>query len=145
MMKNTTLLLLLLTSVFISCNCTKTATATPSIYDNAWELEYISGSRIAFDGLYPENKPTVMFDKTEMRISGNSSCNGYSGDFTLTENQIKIGEIMQTMRFCEGGGEQAFQGMMKKINKVAFDSEGKLLLLLDDIPMMRFKKIAKQQ
>ena len=80
-----------------------------------------------------------------MRISGNSSCNGYSGDFTLTENQIKVGEIMQTMRFCEGGGEQSFQTMLKKINKYSFDSEGKLLLLIDDIPMMRFKKIAKRQ
>ena len=103
-MKNTTLILLLITSVFAGCKCAKSDTSTATIYDNGWELEYLSGTRIAFEGLYPETKPTIQFDKTEMRISGNSSCNGYSGDFTLTENQIKVGEIMQTMRFCEGGG-----------------------------------------
>ncbi|HOD10438.1 MAG TPA: META domain-containing protein [Flavobacterium sp.] len=145
-MKKATLILLLITSVFAGCKCAKSdTTSTATIYDNGWELEYLSGTRIAFEGLYPETKPTIQFDKTEMRISGNSSCNGYSGDFTLTENQIKVGEIMQTMRFCEGGGEQSFQTMLKKINKYSFDSEGKLLLLIDDIPMMRFKKIAKRQ
>jgi hypothetical protein len=46
-----------------------------------------------------------------------------------------------TMRYCEGGGEQAFLEMMKKINKISVDKDGKLNLLLNDIPMMRFKKV----
>lgn len=49
------------------------------------------------------------------------------------------------MIYCEGGGEEAFLKMLGKVNKIAFDSEGKLLLLLDDVPMMRFKKIQKPQ
>ena len=47
------------------------------------------------------------------------------------------------MIFCEGDGEETFFKMLGKANKFAIDSDGKLVLLTDDIPIMRFKKIAK--
>jgi len=47
------------------------------------------------------------------------------------------------MIFCEGGGEETFFKMLGKANKLAFDGDGKLLLLTDDIPIMRFKKSNK--
>lgn len=31
---------------------------------NNWELEYLSGPRIAFNGLYPDKKPTITFNAT---------------------------------------------------------------------------------
>lgn len=72
MIKNT-LILVFLGLVLISCKCTKTSTV--SKLDGTWELNYISGPRIAFDGLYPDKKPTIVFDSKENRVSGNSSCN----------------------------------------------------------------------
>ena len=30
--------------------------------DGTWELNYVAGPRIAFNGLYPNNKPTITFD-----------------------------------------------------------------------------------
>jgi hypothetical protein len=49
------------------------------------------------------------------------------------------------MIYCEGGGEETFLKMLGKVNRFAFDREGKLLLLADDIPLLRFKKINKPQ
>lgn len=145
-MKKQTLSLLLFAVILLSgCCATKTGTAEPSLYANAWELEYLSGTKIAFDGLYPEKKPFIIFDEQQRQFSGNTSCNGYSGTFTKKENSIRFGDALKTMIFCEGGGEEAYLNMLGKVNKLAFDSEGKLLLLTDDIPMMRFKKIKKTQ
>ncbi len=150
-MKKNTLLLLALFSMLISACCTtktnevRTTASKTAFYDDAWELEYISGPRIAFDGLYPDKKPYIMFKESESQFSGNTSCNGYSGKYTKKDNNIQFGDAIKTMIFCEGGGEETFLKMLGKVNKLAFDSDNKLLLLIDDVPMMRFKKIAKPQ
>ena len=121
-------------------NEAKTDTANPSLYDITWELEYISGPRIVFNGLYPEQKPTITFTAADNQFGGNNSCNVYSGKYTIKDASITFGDAMKTMRFCEGGGEETFMSMLGKVTKFSFDSKGNLLLLTDDIPMMRFKK-----
>ncbi|MFH6987837.1 META domain-containing protein [Flavobacterium collinsii] len=130
--------------VFTSCNCTKNTTQSTALYDTTWELEYISGPRIAFEGLYPDKKPFIKFDQSTGQVSGNAGCNGYSAPYTLKGQTISFGEQgPTTMMFCEGGGEQTFTEMIRKINTYSIDKEGKLNLLLNDVPMMRFKKVAK--
>ena len=143
-MKNAILVLLVVIIVVVGCNTAKSSTATVSIYNTTWELEHISGTKIAFEGLYPEVKPTLILNEKEMTYGGNSSCNAYTGSFTYENNLLQFGQTTQTMRFCEGGGEQAFFGMLKKVSKPVIDSDGKLLLLMDDVPMMRFKKVVKK-
>lgn len=113
---------------------------TDKLYGNAWELEYITGPRIAFDGLYPNKKPKISFNKETQKAEGTNSCNGYSAEYTLEGNSISFGEPgPTTMMFC-GNGEQTFLKMMQKVNAYSFDDEGKLNLMLDDVTMMRFKK-----
>lgn len=133
--------------LFSSC-CTKKVIddkkTQTSYFDTTWELEYISGTKIAFEGLYPEVKPTLILNEKEMTYGGNSSCNAYTGSFTFNNNILQFGETTRTMRYCDGGGEEAFFGMLKKVSKPVIDSDGKLLLLLDDVPMMRFKKVVKK-
>jgi len=150
MNKKTVLFLSLFSLLFSACCTTKTKEVSSTIgksdfYDYAWELEYISGTRIAFEGLYPENKPYILFKDFSNEFSGNTSCNVYGGKYTKKENSIQFGNALKTMIYCEGGGEEAFLNMLGKINKFAMDSDGKLLLLTDDVPMMRFKKIAQPQ
>ncbi|TGD56713.1 META domain-containing protein [Flavobacterium humi] len=136
---------LLLLSVFIfsminGCTASKTA-VTKDLYAT-WELEYISGPRIAFEGLFPDNKPQITFVENGKTINGTTGCNGYGTTFTINGNAIEIAQPgAMTMRYCEGGGEQVFLKTMEKINKFTIDSDHKLNLMMDDVPMMRFKKI----
>lgn len=44
------------------------------------------------------------------------------------------------MMYC-GEGEQAFLKMMEKVNRFSFDDNGKLNLMLDNVTMLRFKKV----
>lgn len=144
-MKNYVLLFVsVLTLSFNSCTTMKDTAKTDDLYNTSWELEYISGPRIAFEGLYPDKKPYIKFDKEKNQVFGNAGCNGYSAPFTLKGHTLTFGEQgPATMMFCEGGGEQTFLQTIKKIDSYAIDKDGKLNLIMKDIPMMRFKKVTK--
>lgn len=133
--------LVIITVVLIISSCATTKNMDGNkLFNTTWELEYISGPRIAFDGLFPDKKPYISFNKATSEVSGNNSCNGYSAQYTLDGTRISFGEPgPTTMMYC-GEGEKQFLNMMKKINNYNFDKEGKLNLMIDDVPMMRFKK-----
>ena len=138
-----TLIIALFAFIVTSCATNKNINSD-KLYNTIWELEYISGPRIAFEGLYPDKKPKITFDKTTNKVSGNNSCNGYSADYSLTGNSITFGDPgPTTMMFC-GEGETVFMSMIKKINKYSFDQDGKLNLMLNNVSMMRFKKADSQ-
>ena len=142
MKKNYILISTFLVLVIGSCTTTKN-TNSNDLYDSLWELEYISGIRIAFNGLYPERKPVISFNKATGKITGNNSCNGYTADFTIKGDNIDIGEPgPTTMMYC-GDGEQQFLNMMEKINSISIDKEGKLNLMIGEIPMMRYRKVTQ--
>lgn len=145
MKKYTIAVVSVLTLLLTSCMASKEAQKTANIYDTTWELEYISGPRIAFEGLYPNKKPQITFDQKETKVYGNNGCNGYSAPYTLSGKSLTFGEPgPATMMFCEGGGEQQFLQQMKKITSYSIDKDGKLNLIQGDVPMMRFKKVAKK-
>ncbi|MEQ8419028.1 MAG: META domain-containing protein [Arenibacter algicola] len=142
MKKNYILISTFIVLVIGSCTTTKN-TNSNDLYDSLWELEYISGTRIAFNGLYPERKPVISFNKATGKITGNNSCNGYTADFTIKGDNIDIGEPgPTTMMYC-GDGEQQFLNMMEKINSISIDKEGKLNLMIGEISMMRYRKVTQ--
>jgi len=140
------LFILLCTSLFVfsSCNNSKknaaSAAADPAQLEGNWELNYITGPRIAFAGLYPSKKPVIRFEVNEKRVSGNTSCNSYSGKFTVYGNKIDLsGPLAVTKMFCGGQGEPTFLETLKKIN--GWSVEGNILtLMIGDIPGMKFTR-----
>jgi len=143
-MKTIKILSLIIFALIIgSCSSTKKMT-NDTLFNTTWELEYLSGPRIAFTGLYPDKKPIIAFNKTTNRVEGNNSCNGYSADYTLNGDGISFGEPgPTTMMYC-GEGETFFLNTIKKVSSYKIDNDGKLNLMVDDIPMMRFKKSAQE-
>ena len=140
MMKNI-FILVFCSAALISCKCKKTDSV--SKLEGNWELNYISGPRIAFDGLYPTKKPTLNFDLKENHISGNSSCNSFNGKLVLDGNKIDFTQPMaMTKMMCQDGqGEQVFMSTLQKITSYDVTDDGKTLNLISgDIAMMRFTK-----
>jgi len=135
-----TSIILFYSAILLVVSCGGAKSTAHALYGPTWELEYISGPRIAFEGLFPEKKPQITFDKASGKVTGTDSCNGYSADYELAENTIVFGDPgPTTMMFC-GGSERQFLQMMKKIDGYSVE-EGKLNLLVGDVPMMRFKKV----
>lgn len=134
--------LVFFSSFLNSCKCAKTDAV--SKLDGTWELNYISGPRIAFDGLYPNKKPTINFDTKANQVSGNASCNTYSGKLVLDGNKIDFTQPMAvTKMMCLDGlqGEQTYLSTLQKITSYDITDDGKILNFISgDIAMMRFTK-----
>ena len=139
-MKKQHLFLLGLISIFLTSCMSMTTNKQDKIFTNAWELEYITGPRIAFDGLFPDQKPIINFNKTPGTVTGTSGCNVYNTNFSASGNSITIEKpLVSTLAYC-GEGEGVFLRTMEEITNYRIESDGKLTLLKNSIPFMRFKK-----
>ncbi|HRO46668.1 META domain-containing protein [Agriterribacter sp.] len=108
--------------------------------NGTWELEYISGPRIAFQGLYPDRKPVITFSTSDSSFGGNTSCNAFSGKLRADNRSISFSDHMAlTKMFCPGSGEPVFIETLKKINAYTVQ-DSTLTFMMDEVPMMRFAK-----
>jgi heat shock protein HslJ len=139
-MKKIALLVVFIGMALVSCNTTKTASRATSL-EGTWELNYITGPRIAFEGLYPEKKPTIKFDLTANKIAGNNSCNQYFGALIVDGNKInfKDAKMGMTMMACQGNGDSVYMSTLEKIDSYSITEDGKTLrFMMGDVEMMRF-------
>lgn len=132
--------------ILFSCNSLQNKTTTTNSVkelNGTWELNYITGPRIAFDGLYPNKKPTIIFDTKENRVSGNNSCNSFTGKLNIDGHKINFRDGLATtkMMCIDNQGEQVFMDTMLKITSYDITDNGKTLNFISgDIAMMRFTK-----
>lgn len=132
--------------VLFSCNSAQNKTTTTdstSKLNGTWELNYVTGPRIAFDGLYPNKKPTITFDTKENRVSGNNSCNSFTGKLNVDGYSINFRDGLATTKMmCQDNqGEQVFMTTLQKITSYDVTDDGKTLNFISgDIAMMRFVK-----
>lgn len=136
--------LIVLSFLVISCNVFKCKKKDAvSKLDGTWELNYITGPRIAFDGLYPDKKPTINFNTKDSLVSGNNSCNSYTGKLNVTDAKIDFTQPMTaTKMMCmDGQSEQVFMSTLSKVTSYSITDDGKTLNLISgDIATMRFTK-----
>jgi|GEM_PF-1026457 len=116
----------------------------PSNYtrlEGSWELNYISGPRIAFEGLYPERKPEISFNTAEKRVSGYNGCNQFNGPLNADDVKISFSEpMMQTKMACPGEGERVFMETLKTVTSYDASEETTLHFIADDVAVMRFSR-----
>ncbi|MCX6218278.1 META domain-containing protein [Spirosoma sp.] len=106
--------------------------------DGTWDLTYISGPRIAFEGLYPEKKPSITFDVANQRLNGSTSCNSFNGKLVVDGPKINFAQPLATTRMmCPGDGEQTFLNVLKTVNRYSVN-DNTLTLIMGDIAVMRF-------
>lgn len=107
--------------------------------NGSWQLNYITGIRIAFEGLYPDQKPEITFNVSEGTVSGSTSCNFFNGKFKADGNKLSFDQAMaMTKKMCEGEGEQRFLEAFNKVDGFKIPSPGKLILTTGDLDVMRF-------
>lgn len=139
-MKNLSLLLVFICVSFGSCTTTKSVAKTESL-EGTWELNFITGPRIAFDGLYHDKKPTIVFDLVGNKITGNNSCNQYFGALIVdgTKINFKDAKMGMTMMACKGNGDTLYMSTLDKIDSFTITEDGKTLNLLSGtVVMMRY-------
>lgn len=125
-------------SLLASFKAVDVSGALPEAFKGTWELEYITGPRIAFDGLFPDKKPVLIYEGGE-GYKGNTSCNGMGGKLVASGTSIQFKDPVSTMMACPGNGEQTFLKTLAMIDGYAIEN-GKLLLKSKGVDMMRFVK-----
>ena len=137
-------------TLFIATGCNdskkNTGTSTPQsmtreelTLNGAWELNYISGTKIAFNGLFPNKKPLIVFDLPKPEANGNGGCNGYSCKIMVDGNRISFGDALSTMMACDGNGEPLYFKTLKTVTAYSITNDT-LTMMMDDIAVMRFTK-----
>jgi heat shock protein HslJ len=129
--------------LFAACKSSQKAMNSTTTLEGTWQLNYITGPRIAFDGLYPDKKPTIIFNINENKVSGNNSCNQYFGNLVKDGNKInfKDAKMGMTMMACPGEGENVYMKTLEKVDSYSISDDGKTLnFSMGDISMMRFEK-----
>ncbi|HSD15344.1 MAG TPA: META domain-containing protein [Flavobacterium sp.] len=131
---------------FISCNSVKIKNHKEDQFEKlngSWELIYISGQENLFNELYHDKKPTINFITKDNVVSGNSSCNSYSGKLIVDGDKISFKEPMaMTRMMCgDGKGESIYMENLQKINSYSVSEDSKTLNFnMDNKPLMRFKR-----
>jgi len=142
-MKRLMLLAIVIAGTFSACTTMKPGAIGNgglSQLGGTWELNYISGPRIAFNGLYPAKKPVMTFDINGKKVSGNTSCNSFSGTLTADDTTINFNNgFAMTKMACPGEGEATFLEMLKKVSTYSV-SDSTLNFMMGDIAIMRFNK-----
>lgn len=115
------------------------ASVTNNELNGTWEADYVSGTRIAFDGLYPDRKPTITFNIADSKANGNSSCNNFNTTFTIEGNNIKFNDPVSTRMACPGEGETVFFKTLKTVTKYSVNGNT-LNLIMGDIAVMRLQR-----
>lgn len=105
-----------------------------------WQLFYITGRRIAFEGLYPDRKPFIKFNEMGHFISANTGCNSMTGKFDPSNKKEIFESGAMTMMACPGEGEQVFLEEFKKVTSYEV-SHDTLSLFNGGIANMKFVKV----
>jgi heat shock protein HslJ len=109
-----------------------------------WELDYIAGSPMSFQELYPRKRPTIHFDTSSNLVSGNTSCNHFAGKLIVNDNKIDFsGPLAVTKMAClddKGNGENLFLETLTKVNRYTINPDSTLNFIMGDIAIMRFSK-----
>lgn len=107
--------------------------------NGSWEVDYVSGARIAFEGLYPDKKPVITFNLPDTKVTGNSSCNNFNATFNIDGNKIKFNDPASTRMACPGAGEATFFKTLKTVSQYSI-SGNTLNLIMGDIAVMRLQR-----
>ena len=104
-----------------------------------WRLNYITGPRITFDGLFPNKKPYLILDSAAQKASGNTGCNNFTASFKTVGDSIQFNQIATTMMSCMDGGqgETLFLRTMEKVSHYRINKDT-LWLQFRKIDGMRF-------
>ncbi|MEO8772064.1 MAG: META domain-containing protein [Ferruginibacter sp.] len=118
-----------------------TQSAPTSKLSGTWQLDYIAGEKIPLDSLYPQRKPSLVFNVDKNELNGFSGCNPFSGKLNLTQNKISFtGPIAITKMSCTGSGEQIFLKTLISVNSYSVNDDG-LTLVMDDMAVMHFSRM----
>jgi heat shock protein HslJ/membrane-bound inhibitor of C-type lysozyme len=98
-----------------------------------WERAVTSDSEIV-----PKKAEAFSVTFADGRVTGETDCNGFGGDYTIEGNTITMGEYMSTLMFCEDSEESTFTSLLTGSLTIETNTETQLVLKNRDGAMVYF-------
>jgi len=76
----------------------KSVTMTSDQASGTWMLETMNGQNA--ENLFSQNRPTIRFDYSGNKITGNAGCNDFTSTFSLARGVMEIGPFITTRMTC---------------------------------------------
>lgn len=114
-----------------------------AVAGSTWTLEAIDGkdAKALFD--IKDKLPTLEFNLTESRISGNAGCNRYNAGYKLEGSALTIGPAMLTKMACPNlSGESAYTKALSGVSNLKI-TDSSILFIRDGKEVLKFGKAAK--
>jgi len=102
-----------------------------------WQLVRIRGEALALEeGRYPR----IKIDQDSQSISGFTGCNNFSGNYSMENDKLTLGELAMTMMACPGDGEieKRFMETLQQAQSFAIE-DGSLVLATASGPLLIFE------
>jgi len=117
---------------------TKAKPLSAADFSGTWTLQSIEGA--SANTYFGEKPPTISFDFSANKVSGNAGCNNYNGPFKLAGDILEVTTPVSTRMACENlEGEGKFLKLLTIPAKVEVE-EGMLVLRQDGRELLRFSK-----
>ncbi|MEW6094247.1 MAG: META domain-containing protein [Chloroflexota bacterium] len=107
--------------------CTGTGVPLADLNGTSWTLTRLNGQPV-LDG----TQPSLAF--ADGQASGNASCNGFGGEYTLNGDELTFGALMSTLMACfpEEVMDQESAYFAALAATASFQLEGEMLTLIDE-------------
>lgn len=106
---------------------------------NKWELVKFKGANPKEMG-FTHKTPTLVINKSENRVGGNSGCNSFGGELIIEDNTIRFDKIFSTKMYCDGVPEREFFQLLEHSLQYQFEANT-LQLLKENTVVLEFKKV----
>lgn len=132
--------LALVAAALAACGPQMRGGAPTLLAGSAWRLTELNGrAPVASPG---DGVPTLQFDASEPRASGNGGCNQYTGPYTQDGSSLRFGPIVATRRACvdEAANRQETEFLEALHSTTRFRAVGgELVLYAGDRPVAEFR------
>lgn len=121
-----------------SLNCTPLKKTNPPkeiIKGTSWTLQSLNGNIVTTDNSI-KSSAFLKFGADGL-LSGNTSCNSFSGKYSIEGNKIYLNPGAMTRMMCPGAGEQDFLTAIKQVTNFKITA-GKLSLQNGTSEIMSF-------
>lgn len=106
-----------------------------------WVLKNIDGATAV--SRFGESVPSLEFNFTDNKLSGNGGCNNYNASFTLAQGKLIVGPVVSTKMACPSlEGEAAFVQAIADTSVVTLPNENVLQFAKNGTILLEFEKQA---
>lgn|SRR5690606_14548846 len=112
-----------------------------AVTEKYWKLTEINGQPVSGDF---NKEPHFILKKEDNRVTGNGSCNGFGGSYTLDEenNRISFSELFSTKMACpDMSVEQVFMDVLSKVDNYSLNGDTLTLNKARMAPLAKFEAV----